>query len=70
MVTPTIADDRNLGYTLGAADYPPKPIDRERLTAVLAGNRRDRPPGIVLLDLFGHRWTVRGIHGRWRRQVR
>jgi CheY-like chemotaxis protein len=32
----TILDDKNLGYTLGAADYVTKPIDRERLGAILA----------------------------------
>ena len=31
----TMLDDRNLGYALGAADYLTKPIDRERLVAVL-----------------------------------
>ena len=31
----TIVDDQNLGYALGAADYLTKPIDRERLVAVL-----------------------------------
>jgi DNA-binding response OmpR family regulator len=31
----TILDDRNLGYTLGAADYLTKPIDRGQLAAVL-----------------------------------
>ena len=31
----TIVDDRNLGYALGASDYLTKPIDRERLAAVL-----------------------------------
>jgi signal transduction histidine kinase/DNA-binding response OmpR family regulator len=43
----TIVDDRNLGYALGAADYLPKPIDRERLTAVLARYRRDLPVLVV-----------------------
>jgi len=43
----TIVDDRNLGYALGAADYLPKPIDRERLTAVLARFRRDLPVLVV-----------------------
>ena len=37
----TIVDDRNLGYALGAADYLTKPIDRERLVAVLGRYRRD-----------------------------
>ena len=31
----TIADNKNLGYALGAADYLTKPIDRERLATVL-----------------------------------
>jgi CheY-like chemotaxis protein len=43
----TIVDDRNLGYTLGAADYLTKPIDRERLVAVLRKYRRDLPVLIV-----------------------
>ena len=43
----TIVDDRNLGYALGASDYLTKPIDRERLTAVLAQHRRDRPVLVV-----------------------
>jgi len=32
----TIVDDKNLGYTLGASDYMIKPVDRERLTEILA----------------------------------
>jgi len=31
----TIVDEKNRGYSLGATDYMVKPIDRERLTAVL-----------------------------------
>jgi CheY-like chemotaxis protein len=33
----TILDERNRGYTLGAADYMVKPVDRERLAKVLRG---------------------------------
>jgi signal transduction histidine kinase/DNA-binding response OmpR family regulator len=33
----TILDEKNRGYTLGAADYMVKPVDRERLAAVLRG---------------------------------
>ncbi len=44
----TMMDDKNLGYALGAADYLTKPIDRERLTAVLKGYRRDR--SILVVD--------------------
>jgi signal transduction histidine kinase/DNA-binding response OmpR family regulator len=35
----TIVDNKNLGYALGAADYLTKPIDRERLVAVLVRYR-------------------------------
>jgi len=37
----TMMDDKNLGYALGAADYLTKPIDRDRLIAVLKRYRRD-----------------------------
>jgi len=43
----TIVDDRNLGYALGASDYLTKPIDRDRLVAVLGRYRRDRPVLVV-----------------------
>ena len=43
----TIVDDRNLGYALGADEYLTKPVDRDRLLAVLARYRRDRPVLIV-----------------------
>jgi CheY-like chemotaxis protein len=36
----TILDDKNLGYALGAADYLTKPVDRDRLMAVLQKYRR------------------------------
>jgi CheY-like chemotaxis protein len=44
----TIVDDRNLGYALGAAEYLTKPLDRDRLVAVLGRYRRDRP--ILVVD--------------------
>jgi CheY-like chemotaxis protein len=47
----TIVDDKNLGYALGAADYLTKPIDRERLVAVLGKYRRDLPVLVVDDDL-------------------
>jgi GAF domain-containing protein/CheY-like chemotaxis protein len=43
----TIVDDRNLGYALGATDYLTKPIDRERVVAVLRKYRRDLPVLVV-----------------------
>jgi signal transduction histidine kinase/CheY-like chemotaxis protein len=36
----SIIDEKNLGYTLGAADYLLKPIDRDQLLHVLARYRR------------------------------
>jgi signal transduction histidine kinase/CheY-like chemotaxis protein len=36
----TIADNRNLGYSLGATDYLTKPIDREKLVSLLTRYRR------------------------------
>lgn len=45
----TIVDDRNLGYTLGAADYMTKPIDREHLAEILNKYRCQHPPCPVLL---------------------
>jgi CheY-like chemotaxis protein len=45
----TIVDDKNLGYALGAADYLTKPIDRERLVAVLSKYRCEQPRCSVLL---------------------
>ena len=45
----TIVDDPNMGYSLGASDCLTKPIDRNRLAAVLAKYRCDVPPCPVLV---------------------
>jgi signal transduction histidine kinase/DNA-binding response OmpR family regulator len=45
----TIVDSQNVGYTLGAVEYLTKPIDRERLSAVLRKYRGERPRHGVLL---------------------
>ena len=44
----TMLDDKNLGYALGASDYLTKPLDRDRLMAILKKYRPDRP--ILLVD--------------------
>jgi two-component system, NtrC family, sensor kinase len=44
----TMLDDRGLGFALGAAEYLTKPIDRERLLAVLGSPRRDFP--VLVID--------------------
>jgi CheY-like chemotaxis protein len=45
----TIMDEKQMGYALGAADYLTKPIDWERLAAVLQRYECVRPPCPVLV---------------------
>ena len=45
----TIVDNKNLGYALGAADYLTKPIQRDRLQAILAKYCPTSRPGTVLV---------------------
>jgi signal transduction histidine kinase/DNA-binding response OmpR family regulator len=40
----TIVDERDTGFLLGAADYVVKPIDNERLAALVSAHRRDKRP--------------------------
>ena len=45
----TIVDDRNLGYSLGAAEYMTKPVDRERLVALVRRFTTRDANGVVLI---------------------
>jgi len=45
----TIVDDKNLGYALGASDYLTKPVDRDRLLAVLRKYQRQQPSHPILV---------------------
>ncbi|MEO9115433.1 MAG: response regulator [Gemmatimonadaceae bacterium] len=67
----TIVDDKRMGFSLGAAEYLTKPIDREQLRRVLAKYRHSEPTGSVLVveddpaasellrrTLEGEGWTV------------
>ncbi|WP_246659540.1 response regulator [Ancylobacter moscoviensis] len=45
----TIVDDRNLGYSLGAAEYMTKPIDRQRLIALIHKFAPGEEKGVVLV---------------------
>jgi len=45
----TMVDDRNRGFTLGAADYMIKPVDRDKLSVVLNRFRCANPPCTVLV---------------------
>jgi CheY-like chemotaxis protein len=48
----TMVDNKSMGYALGAAEYMMKPINRERLIAVIRkyGSRRDQNPVLVVED--------------------
>jgi CheY-like chemotaxis protein len=46
----TIVDNKNLGYTLGAAEYLTKPIDRERLAGVLLRYRGNAATTALLVE--------------------
>jgi CheY-like chemotaxis protein/anti-sigma regulatory factor (Ser/Thr protein kinase) len=66
----SVVDDKNLGYSLGAAEYLNKPIDREHLSRVLDRFRRVRGdcPVLVVEDDEAVRGTLRSVlkkHG-WR----
>jgi CheY-like chemotaxis protein len=49
VIMATITDERNLGIALGASEYLTKPIDRERLAAILARYSRSGGPRRVLV---------------------
>jgi CheY-like chemotaxis protein len=65
----TVLEDRNLAYSLGASDYLTKPIDRDRLAAVLRKHHCGRIPCPVLVveDDAGSRRFLRNIleHESW-----
>jgi PAS domain S-box-containing protein len=49
VVVVTMVDDHSMGYALGAAEYLTKPVDRDRLLAVLRRFRRDAAPASILV---------------------
>ncbi len=46
----TIMDEHNLGFSLGAAEYLTKPIERAQLAAVLARYRRAPGAGVLVVE--------------------
>jgi signal transduction histidine kinase/CheY-like chemotaxis protein len=70
VVIVTIVDEQRSGIALGASDYLTKPIDRERLLAILSRLRAAGPPGSVLVveDDEDQRQLVRALLGArgWR----
>jgi PAS domain S-box-containing protein len=59
----TMVDDRNKGFRLGAADYLVKPVDPDRLTAVLRRHHADPAARRVLVvdDAADLRRRLRGL---------
>jgi len=45
----TIVDDRNLGYSLGAAEYMTKPVDRDRLVSLVRRFTSTNDDAVVLV---------------------
>ncbi|HLJ92282.1 MAG TPA: response regulator, partial [Gemmataceae bacterium] len=45
----TIMDEKNLGFTLGAADYLTKPLNREQLRSILKKHQLSQGPGLALV---------------------
>jgi len=45
----TMIDDKTMGYTLGAAEYLTKPVDRDELCQILRKYRCEHPPCRVLV---------------------
>lgn len=45
----TIVDDKHFGHALGATEYLTKPVDRDRLSAVIRKLTKPAPPGKVLV---------------------
>jgi signal transduction histidine kinase/DNA-binding response OmpR family regulator len=45
----TIVDDKHYGYALGATEYLTKPVDRERLAAIIGALRHRSIPGRALV---------------------
>jgi PAS domain S-box-containing protein len=54
----TITDDRNLGFSLGAAEYLTKPIERERLAAVVAKYRCTTQSSVLIVEDDGDARTM------------
>ncbi|WP_137043713.1 response regulator [Pseudolabrys sp. FHR47] len=50
----TIVDDRNLGFSLGASEFMTKPIDRNRLTALLRKLAPAKDSTILIVDDDAH----------------
>jgi signal transduction histidine kinase/CheY-like chemotaxis protein len=55
----TMMDDKEMGHTLGAADFLPKPIDRDRLVSTLRKFKQAGTPVLIVEDDPGIREMMR-----------
>jgi PAS domain S-box-containing protein len=50
VIMATVLDNRSLGFSLGASEYLTKPVDRNRLRAVLGKFRRDGRHDVLIVE--------------------
>jgi CheY-like chemotaxis protein/two-component sensor histidine kinase len=50
VIMATVLDNRSLGFSLGASEYLTKPVDRNRLRAVLGRFRRDGRHDVLIVE--------------------
>jgi len=50
VVVVSVEDEKALGFSLGATDYVTKPVDRERLAALLEKHRRLEPGPVLVVE--------------------
>jgi signal transduction histidine kinase/DNA-binding response OmpR family regulator len=59
----TILDNKDMGFTLGAADYLTKPVDQQRLVSIIRRhcNRQSRSPVLIIEDDDSSRQLMAGM---------
>ena len=59
----TILDNKDMGFTLGAADYLTKPVDQQRLVSIIRRhcNRQSRSPILIIEDDDSSRQLMAGM---------
>lgn len=59
----TILDNKDMGFTLGAADYLTKPVDQQRLVSIIRRhcNRQSHAPVLIIEDDVSSRQLMAGM---------
>jgi signal transduction histidine kinase/DNA-binding response OmpR family regulator len=50
VVVVSIVDNKEMGFSLGAADYVTKPVDRDRLISIISRYRHNGAPSVLLIE--------------------